>query len=533
MKSTLNKLAFTILALTILWSCGKDDGPQEFDNFAPVIYDQALNLSGVLTGGQEVGLVKAYDSNMGTELKYTITTNHNDLFQINEATGLLSIKADKELDLNESPSQKIMVSITDGEEADDAQILICDCTPRFAQESYSFEVSEVISSVVIIHTFEVTDVDTEAEDLVFDIPTNDNGLFEINEFGELSLASDESLDYETAAEHNITVSVTDGTETTEVDVFIKVINEIETLAEDPNSFITTWQTDVDGETIYIGLNNEYNYDFTIDWGDGTVQDINLANPYYISHVYETAGQHTVTIIGDFPAILVYSIDLNNLQPEPAPKEGYGLVGIEQWGDIQWQTMEYAFAYASSLEFYNTTDVPNLSQVTSIRGMFSNASAFNGDLSNWNTSSVTNMHAVFNSASAFNSDLSNWDTSKVTDMGWMFADAITFNADISSWETGLVGDMTLLFLNAAAFDQNLGEWNINSATSMAWMLQNSGMSNNNYGLTLQGWAQDVGIPSNITLGATGLQINCAAPGFVNARDYLIDTKNWEIIDTPCP
>jgi len=94
-------------------------------------------------------------------------------------------------------------------------------------------------------------------------------------------------------------------------------------------------------------------------------------------------------------------------------------------------------------------------------------------------------------------------------------------------------MSLLFLNAAAFDQNLGGWNITSVTSMAFMLQNSGMSNNNYGLTLQGWAQDVDIPSNITLGANGLQINCGAPGFVNARDYLINTKDWDVSDIPCP
>ena len=44
-------------------------------------------------------------------------------------------------------------------------------------------------------------------------------------------------------------------------------------------------------------------------------------------------------------------------------------------------------------------------------MFEGASAFNSDLSNWNTENVTNISYMFNGASAFNSDLSSWNTSK--------------------------------------------------------------------------------------------------------------------------
>ena len=48
-------------------------------------------------------------------------------------------------------------------------------------------------------------------------------------------------------------------------------------------------------------------------------------------------------------------------------------------------------------------------------MFSNAQAFNGDLSSWDVASVTNMASMFQNAQAFTGDLSSWNVAKVTNM----------------------------------------------------------------------------------------------------------------------
>ena len=48
-----------------------------------------------------------------------------------------------------------------------------------------------------------------------------------------------------------------------------------------------------------------------------------------------------------------------------------------------------------------------------------------------------MEHMFNGATAFNQDISNWNTAAVTDMQGMFYGATSFNQDISDWDTAAV------------------------------------------------------------------------------------------------
>ena len=59
--------------------------------------------------------------------------------------------------------------------------------------------------------------------------------------------------------------------------------------------------------------------------------------------------------------------------------------------------------------------------------------------------------MFYGATAFNADISGWDTSSVTDMMYMFYGATAFNADISGWDTSSVTEhMEQMFDGATAY-----------------------------------------------------------------------------------
>ncbi len=245
------------------------------------------------------------------------------------------------------------------------------------------------------------------------------------------------------------------------------------------SFTTTWETTTTNETITIGT-GAGTYDYTINWGDGTIQNLITGDP---THTYVTPGTYTVQITGTFP-----HIQLNN--SGSAPK----LQSIEQWGDIAWTSFSNAFNGCTNLT-YNAADVPDLTAVTTMFNAFRNATSFNGDISgwdvssvegfasmffnatsfdqpigSWNTSSATNMESMFQGAASFNQPLNTWTVSNVTNMRDMFNDAVLFDQPLNSWDVSSVTDMTALFQDATAFNGAIDQWDVSSVNSMAQMFQ---------------------------------------------------------------
>jgi surface protein len=98
-------------------------------------------------------------------------------------------------------------------------------------------------------------------------------------------------------------------------------------------------------------------------------------------------------------------------------------------------------------------------------VFDSASAFNQDVSNWNTGAVTDMRYMFESASVFNQDVSKWNTGAVTTIDGMFRGASAFNQDVSKWNTGAVTTMEEMFSNAENFNQDVSKWNTGAVTTM--------------------------------------------------------------------
>ena len=435
------------------------------DNQSPVILPQEFSVVENIDDQFEIGAVEAIDPEQDA-LTFSISVNDNDLFEIT-GNGLLSLAEGKQLDFEAAQEHVITVAVTDGNSVakNDITIKVTQGDPDNLApigEPQVFQVPEDIADTEIIGT--VIASDPEQEPLVFSIKTNDKDLFEITEGGELSLAQGKKLNFEAQEIHNIIVLVSDGLNTLDLTVTINVEN-VEEMADDPASFVTTWNAGGNGQ-ITIATDPDLSYDYTIDWGDGSVQQLTNQNP---SHQYAQPGIYTVAIQGAFPAIRMWDSNI----PEK-------LLSIDQWGAIAWQSMYGAFTGCSNM-VYNATDTPNLNDVKSMVAMFSGCTNFNGDLTDWEVSGITNMASLFE-ATNFNGDISGWDVSNVTSMTSMFNGATSFNQDIGGWDVSNVTSMSLMFSGATSFNQNIGGWTVGNVTSMGSMFKEAASFNQGIG----GW-----------------------------------------------
>ncbi len=262
--------------------------------------------------------------------------------------------------------------------------------------------------------------------------------------------------------------------------------------KDTESFITTWQTTTDNESITIPTKGD-GYDYTVDWGDGTVDSAIAGNA---THIYEKAGIYTVKIKGDFPRIF-----FNNQGDKDK------ILTIEQWGIIEWKFFDFAFMGCSKL-VSNTSEVPNLIEVKSLDSSFKGCTAFTGDLSKWDVSSVTSMKAMFQEAASFNSNLNDWDFRGTTNIGDMFRGASSFNGNISDWNVNDVVNMGGTFAGTDVFNQDLSRWQVENVTSMYQTFSSALKFNSN----LSEW--DV---SNVTT-TRGM--------FGGAREFKGDLNQWD-------
>ena len=117
-----------------------------------------------------------------------------------------------------------------------------------------------------------------------------------------------------------------------------------------DAFITTWNTDDPYQAVTFPGTGAYH----IDWGDGTTENATGA----ATHTYATEGSHTVSVSGG----------LEWVQPRQRGRQLQRLppkVDRPSGGDIRWTSMEGAFRSATEM-VYNAHDVPDLSNVTSMR-----------------------------------------------------------------------------------------------------------------------------------------------------------------------
>ncbi len=412
---------------------------------------------------------------------------------------------------------------------EETPIPIANETPIISVQT--FTVAEDVADDAVIGTIIATD--PEEASLTFELTQNSNDLFEITDQGELSLATGKKLDFETTSSHTLTIEVSDGTHQASAEITITVENVVE-------PFVTTWKTVTANQAITIRINSELTYDYTIDWGDGTIEN-NQTNGKV--HTYATVGTYVIKISGVFPALRMDAYVASML------------LTIEQWGDNEWELMDRMFSGCLNM-VSKATDIPNLSKVTRMDNMFFGCSMFNADINNWDVSKVVNMIQMFDGATSFNSDLSQWDVSNVIKMVAMFRNATSFNGDLSQWNVSKVTGLNSMFNGATSFNADLSNWNVSEATNLAgmfngatsfdgdlsnWnvqkvkymdnMLDNTNLSIINYDALLTAWSELPNLQSNVSFGVQGLTY-CDVG--IAGRAHLRNIKNWTISgDQECP
>lgn len=229
--------------------------------------------------------------------------------------------------------------------------------------------------------------------------------------------------------------------------------------------ITVWRVGTPGFgdgslTLELPLRSGFNFDFVINWGDGTIEE--LQSPMAsVDHSYASSGDYTVTIYGTIEA-WYFNGDINN-----APK----LLRVNNLGDMGWTNLEQAFAGCDHLTFFTGG---NTSLVTNMSYMFHRASLSDSiDVSSFDTSNVTNMSNMFYESNLTSIDVSNFNTSAVTDMSGMFAlTAINTPLDLSSFDTSSVTTMAGMFNSSSAIPSlDLSSFDTSNVTDMFGMFRN--------------------------------------------------------------
>lgn len=156
-------------------------------------------------------------------------------------------------------------------------------------------------------------------------------------------------------------------------------------------FVFTFKSPKHNEFRVIA-NNKYEYEYNIQWehldSGESGSETDVTENYKIPA--EKNGMYRVEITGQFPHFKSLSSFFDNDVIQT----------VEQWGDIEWQSMEQMFQFCTGFTL-NASDTPNLENVENMSRMFLGANSFNQPINNWDVSNVENMTGMFYKAESFN------------------------------------------------------------------------------------------------------------------------------------
>lgn len=268
-----------------------NDLDESVTNEAPVIADQVFSINENSAVGTAVGTVLATDPE-GAPLTYTIVDTTAS-FAINSATGLITVMSAALLDFETRPSFSVTVEVNDGELSALAVVTInlldvdevTNTAPVITDQNFSIDENSANNTVV--GTVDAEDPDGNV--LSFMITGgNAAGAFGINETsGEILVADESLLDFETTPSFELTVEVSDGELSASATITIS-LNDLDegALSTDegfdvriypnPATDIVTLEAHaglVGGDAVILSVSGEVVYSFSVR----STNQLNIAN----------------------------------------------------------------------------------------------------------------------------------------------------------------------------------------------------------------------------------------------------------------
>lgn len=280
-----------------------------------------------------------------------------------------------------------------------------------------------------------------------------------------------------------------------------------------NPFILTFETANVDEKVVIPIQSGFNYDYSVDWGDGSALEVYTTEA---SHTYVSPGQYSVQITGKFPSIYYNG-----------SSQALKLIEIKQWGDIKWESMRNAFHGAANLKISPSANTPStapdLSIVTDMTGTFKNCSSLTEGIKYWDVAGITTMASMLEGATSFNGAIGDWQTTSLTSLLLTFSGASSFNQEINDWDVSNVTNFVGTFKNAISFNKRLADWNTSSATLMGAMFEGASSFNQYVG----SWnVSGVFFMNKMFLNASSFNRSIKLweiPNVTNLEDFLVGSN----------
>jgi len=286
-------------------------------------------------------------------------------------------------------------------------------------------------------------------------------------------------------------------------MFLNPYRDVGGGVSDPDSFNLLWQTTTVNESIEIGLGiGKYDFDYTIDWGDGTVEAYSTSDN--ISHIYEVAGFYETKITGSFSYPYMVGTPLANRDK---------LMEITQWGNVAFRSFRSSFERCENLQ-YTATDTPSFSSNSmAISSAFKDCLGLTSiaNLSQWEWSKVAIAPFLFNNCRnlVIDSSMSNIDVSGINRFYRMFNLVKSADISLANWD-----------VTAALGGQYTGFYEL-------FHTSDAGLSTPNYDATLISWAQQ-SVKNGVYAGFGQSQYTLGGAA-ETARNTLINTYGWIIED----